>query len=90
MLQIWLALIGGLFLGWLIEWLIDWIFWRRNAEALRQDNQALRLQLDQAHAELAQLKTPDVGAQPVYSDSAARGPSVPDSGNPVSPSTEGK
>ncbi len=50
MQQIWLALLGGLILGWLIEWLIDWWFWRRNVAQLRQENQQLRQQLEDARA----------------------------------------
>jgi hypothetical protein len=49
--QIWLALIGGLILGWLIEWAIDWWFWRRNLAELRQENQELRRQLDEARSQ---------------------------------------
>jgi hypothetical protein len=50
--QIWFALIGGLILGWLIEWAIDWWFWRHNLAELRQENQDLRRQLDEARAQL--------------------------------------
>ena len=50
--QIWLALIGGLILGWLIEWVIDWWFWRRNVAELRQENQELRRQLDEARSQM--------------------------------------
>lgn len=52
MQQIWLALLGGLILGWLIEWLIDWWFWRRNLAELRQENQHLRRQLEEARRRL--------------------------------------
>ena len=53
MLQVWLALIGGLILGWLIEWIIDWQFWRRNIAELRQENQLLRRQLAETQAQLS-------------------------------------
>ena len=53
MQQVWLALIGGLILGWLIEWIVDWQFWRRNLNELREENQALRRQLAEAQAQLA-------------------------------------
>ena len=52
MQQIWFALIGGLILGWLIEWLIDWWFWRRSVTQLRQENQQLRRQLEEARRRL--------------------------------------
>jgi hypothetical protein len=55
MQQVWLALLGGLILGWLIEWIIDWQFWRRNVAELREENQALRKQLTDAQAQLAAL-----------------------------------
>jgi hypothetical protein len=56
MQQVWLALLGGLILGWLIEWIIDWQFWRRNVAELREENQALRRQLADAQAQLAALQ----------------------------------
>ena len=53
MQQVWLALIGGLILGWLIEWIVDWQFWRRNLNELREENQALRRQLAETQSQLA-------------------------------------
>jgi len=58
MQQVWLALIGGLILGWLIEWIVDWKFWRRNLDELREENQALRRQLADAQAQLATMPAP--------------------------------
>jgi hypothetical protein len=58
---IWLALIGGLILGWLIEWVIDWWFWRRNLTELRQENQELRRQLDEARSQAASKQRSDKG-----------------------------
>ena len=52
MQQVWLALIGGLILGWLIEWIVDWQFWRRNLNVLREENEALHRQLAEAQAQL--------------------------------------
>ncbi len=57
MQQVWLALIGGLILGWLIEWIVDWQFWRRNLNELREENQALRRQLAEAQSQLAAVQT---------------------------------
>ena len=45
MQQIWLALIFGLMLGWVIEWIIDRQYWRKRMAALRQENDQLRRQL---------------------------------------------
>jgi hypothetical protein len=64
MQQVWLALIGGLVLGWLIEWIIDWQFWRRNLNVLREENQALQRQLAEAHAQLAATQAPPPAATP--------------------------
>ena len=63
MQQVWLALIGGLILGWLIEWIVDWQFWRRNLDELRAENQTLRRQLADSQAQLAALQ-PAPTAQP--------------------------
>ncbi len=32
-MQIWVALVGGLIIGWVAEWVIDWLYWRRGVEA---------------------------------------------------------
>jgi hypothetical protein len=56
MQQVWLALIGGLILGWLIEWIVDWQFWRRNLNVLRAENEALHRQLAEAQAQLAAMQ----------------------------------
>jgi hypothetical protein len=45
MLEIWLAFLGGLILGWLIEWIVDWQFWRKSVASLRAENAELRRQL---------------------------------------------
>ena len=63
MQQVWLALIGGLILGWLIEWIVDWQFWRRNLNELREENQALRRQLAEAQSQLAAVQAAPVVQQ---------------------------
>jgi hypothetical protein len=62
-MTIWIALAGGLVLGWLIEWIIDWTYWRRGVEAfyateqeLRRELAAVRRELDAANTELAELR----------------------------------
>lgn len=62
-MTIWIALVGGLVLGWLVEWLIDWTYWRRGVEAfyateheLRRELEATRRELEAANAELAALR----------------------------------
>jgi hypothetical protein len=93
MQQVWLALIGGIILGWLIEWVIDWQFWRRNLAELRQENQALRRQLSEAQAQLAALQTPGAPAG-AASELGAKQPGQAAKPNtpaaPSSPSTKGK
>jgi hypothetical protein len=100
MQQVWLALIGGIILGWLIEWVIDWQFWRRNVAELRAENASLRKQLDDAQAQLAaqrQSPPPTVplaegkassgsSSQPARSAPPANQPASP----PANPSSKGK
>ena len=47
-MMIWLSLIGGVLLGWLIEWVIDWYYWRRGAEAFYIAERDLRRELAEA------------------------------------------
>jgi len=61
-MTVWIALVGGIVLGWLIEWIIDWLFWRRGVETfyateqeLRRELQAARQELDAANAKIAEL-----------------------------------
>lgn len=71
MQQVWLALIGGLILGWLIEWIVDWQFWRRNLNELREENQALRRQLAEAQSQLATAQAAPVAQQAPAATSGA-------------------
>jgi hypothetical protein len=78
MQQVWLALIGGIILGWLIEWIIDWQFWRRNVADLRAENAALRKQLEATQVQLAAQGQPPAPTAPV-SAAKAPPPSTPSS-----------
>ncbi len=62
-MNVWIALIGGIILGWLVEWIIDWFYWRRGAQAfytmeheLRQELAAARRQLAEAQATIERLQ----------------------------------
>ena len=72
MQQVWLALIGGLILGWLIEWMIDWWFWRRNLADLRQENQDLRRQLDEARSQMQSQSAHPPTRQPSQPSQSSR------------------
>ncbi len=61
-MTVWIALVGGIVLGWLVEWIIDWTYWRRGVESfyateqeLRRELEATRRDLDAANARLAEL-----------------------------------
>jgi hypothetical protein len=75
MLQIWLAFLGGLIIGWLIEWIVDWQFWRKSVASLRAENAELRRQLAvaMAAATTASATTPTADA-PAASAPAANAP----------------
>jgi hypothetical protein len=69
-MNVWVALIGGIILGWLIEWLIDWYYWRRGAEAfytmerdLRTELAVTRQQLAEAQAALDRLSESEPSAK---------------------------
>ena len=72
MQQVWLALLIGLIIGWLIEWLIDWRYWRRNLEALRLENAALRRQV----AEFA-ASSPPAAVTPIPGAAAGAAETTP-------------
>lgn len=55
-MNVWIALIGGIMLGWLIEWVIDWVYWRRGAEAFYIAERDLRLELHGARQELVEAQ----------------------------------
>ncbi len=50
-MEVWIALVGGIIIGWLIEWLIDWQYWRRGLPALYANEERLRAALAQSEKE---------------------------------------
>jgi predicted flap endonuclease-1-like 5' DNA nuclease len=53
------AILLGILIGWLIEWLIDWFYWRKQGKtlrALREENEALKVQVEQWRPEPDNLK----------------------------------
>jgi hypothetical protein len=54
--SVWIALVGGIIIGWLIEWLVDWFYWRRGLEAFYVTEQQLRGELSNTQQELADAK----------------------------------
>lgn len=50
-MNLWLAFLGGIILGWLIEWIIDWYYWRRGVAAFYQTETELRRELQKMQAE---------------------------------------
>jgi hypothetical protein len=55
-MEIWVALIGGLILGWVAEWLVDWFYWRRGVEAFYATEAELRRQVASLAAENESLR----------------------------------
>lgn len=55
-MEIWVALAGGIVLGWLAEWIIDWFFWRRGVEAYYATEEELRRQVASLAAENESLR----------------------------------
>jgi predicted flap endonuclease-1-like 5' DNA nuclease len=53
-MTIWIALAGGIILGWVIEWIVDWLYWRRGIAGFYATESDLRSQLQnvqQQHTE---------------------------------------
>ena len=55
-MEIWVALVGGLILGWVAEWVIDWLYWRRGVEAFYATEAELRRQVTSLAAENETLR----------------------------------
>jgi hypothetical protein len=52
----WLWLIAGIAIGWLIEWVIDWSFWRPSALNLAPSSAALKAELETTKQALAKAQ----------------------------------
>jgi hypothetical protein len=55
-MEIWVALVGGLILGWAAEWVVDWVYWRRGVEAFYATEAELRRQVASLAAENESLR----------------------------------
>ena len=44
-MEIWIALVGGIIIGWVVEWIIDWLYWRRGLGAFYANEEALRAEV---------------------------------------------
>ena len=55
-MEIWVALVGGLILGWVAEWVVDWFYWRRGVEAFYATERELRRQVESLAAENESLR----------------------------------
>lgn len=55
-MEIWVALVGGLILGWVAEWVVDWLYWRRGVEAFYATEAELRRQVASLAAENESLR----------------------------------
>lgn len=73
MLEIWLAFLGGLIIGWLIEWIVDWQFWRKSVVSLRAENAELRRHLKAAAAASSATSTADATAASAPAANAPEG-----------------
>lgn len=52
-MNLWLAFLGGVIIGWVIEWVIDWYYWRRGVAEFYAVETALRRRVEAAEAESA-------------------------------------
>ena len=55
-MEIWVALVGGLILGWVAEWVVDGFYWRRGVEAFYATEAELRRQVASLAAENESLR----------------------------------
>ena len=55
-MEIWVALVGGIIIGWVVEWVVDWLYWRRGVEAFYATEAELRSQVAKLSAENEELR----------------------------------
>lgn len=76
-MNLWLALIGGVIIGWLIEWVVDWYYWRRGVAEWYALEGALRREIQELREENATLR--DRLGPDATSDSTADSTAIPKS-----------
>lgn len=64
-MEIWIALVGGIMIGWVVEWIIDWLYWRRGLGAFYANEEALRAE---AAASAVGLRAANDAAQSARAD----------------------
>lgn len=52
-MEVWIALIGGIIIGWLVEWVIDWQYWRRGLPGFYANEAELRAALAKSETDKA-------------------------------------
>ena len=56
LMEIWVALVGGIMIGWVLEWVVDWVYWRRGVEAFYATEAELRSQIEALSEENESLR----------------------------------
>lgn len=51
-MDVWIALVAGIAIGWLIEWVIDWQYWRRGLSGFYQTEAELRHAIAEQQAQI--------------------------------------
>ena len=62
-MEVGIALVAGIAIGWVIEWVIDWLFWRRGVAGFYATETALRGQIADLQAEISAASTDIVQSQ---------------------------
>ena len=62
-MEIWIALVGGIVIGWIVEWVIDWLYWRRGVESFYATEAELRSEIAKLKAENESLRQQLAAAQ---------------------------
>lgn len=76
-MEIWIALVGGIILGWVLEWIIDWVFWRRGVEQFYATEADLRRQLADTQARLAEVEAQNEELRAKTTAAPTRAPAAP-------------